>query len=274
MTKGRTPLVVATFVAGGLLAFATDAFAQRRDRGDGSSAETDKRHDVRTIARLGKGVRGNAGFFDVSYAYRDEKGRKKSRKAFLQIGETKEVYRDRQVRIGYLEAGQKIFILGRVVEREVQDRGGGLGGAGRGGAGRGGGGRGGKDRQIQNARVVVTGEAVEVNRSFIDPKEKSVMGLEARGASSNAGLWVKYQGNDFRVTLGRKAPVLLRYRMAEKERKLVKKAKYIHLLADESDVRPDTARKSDLGKPSLEMKRLIVLDPRLVASTYPLLFSR
>lgn len=272
MTTGRTILVAVFVVAGGFLALTNDASAQRRRGGDKTAEKSEKKHDLRTIAKLGKGVRGNESFFDVSYSYRDKKGKKKLQKAFLQIDAKADVYLDRQIRIQNLGAGKKIFILGRAVERDVQERGGGGGGAG--GALGGAGGRSGKDRQIQNARVILTGDAVEVNRSYVDPKDKAVKWIEATVSSSNAGLWVKYQGDEFRVTMGRKAPVLVRAKLTEKERKILKKAKYIHLIADDSNVRPETKRRADLAKPSFDMKRLIVLDPRLLASTYPLLFAR
>ncbi len=266
----RAFFVAAVVVLGGFLALTSDVSAQRRRGGDKRDQKTEKTHDLRTIAKLGKGVRGNDGFFDVTYSYRDKKGKKKSQKAYLQIDKMVDVYLDRQVRLQDLEAGKKIFILGRAIEREVQERGGGAGGVG----GARGGQRGGKDRQIQNARVILTGDQVEVNRSYLDPKDKAIKWIEAIVSSSNAGLWVKYEGNEFRVTLGRKAPILVRVKLTEKERKILKKAKYIHLVADESKVRPETKRRVDLEKPSFEMKRLIVLDPRLLTTVYPLLFPR
>jgi hypothetical protein len=70
----------------------------------------------------------------------------------------------------------------------------------------------------------------------------------------------------------RGAPILRRTKAGEKEREILKKAKYVHLVGKKTDERPETKSKLDAKKPSFELKRIIILHPRLV-SLYPMLFK-
>ena len=58
--------------------------------------------------KLGKAVSGSESFYDFSYFFKDERGRKKSAKAFVQISAKTTLYYDRVVRIQDLKKGSKI----------------------------------------------------------------------------------------------------------------------------------------------------------------------
>ena len=78
--------------------------------------------------KLGKAVSGSESFYDFSFYYRDERGRKKPAKAFVQISPAAEVYYDRVMRIQDLKKGTRVRLFARAVEQEV--RGGPPGGGG------------------------------------------------------------------------------------------------------------------------------------------------
>lgn len=228
---------------------------------------TVKKADLRHIAKLGSPVRGSDGFFAVTYYYTDEKGKRKSKKAFVKIDDKVSVYVDRQSRIEDLEPGKTAHVFGRVVEREVHDRDGGKGGGGLSGSHRG------KDRQIQNARVILSGDELETNPAFKDPKDKAVKWVQATVSMSNVGLWVKREGEEYRVTLLRRAPILRRTKASASERKLLKSGRYVHLIAKKTDERPQTKSNLDAKKPSFEAKRVVVLQTPYLKTVYPMLFK-
>jgi len=211
--------------------------------------------------KLGKAVSGSESFYDFSFYYKDERGRKKPAKAFVEISPAATVYYDRVMRIQDLKKGSKVRLFARAVEQEV--RGGPPGGGG------GQQGRSGTDRQIQNAQVVILGEAVEVNESYEHPKDKQLKWIDATVESSNSGLAVSYQGNTYRVTIDRKAPIINRTKV---EHKYLKKARYVHVVGTSSQTRPKTKSRSDASKSSFKSKRVIILDAR-AAKAFPLLFD-
>ena len=128
-------------------------------------------------------------------------------------------------------------------------------------------GRSGTDRQIQNAQIVILGEAVEVNEGYEHPKDKKLKWIDATVESSTSGLAVSYQGNTYRVTIDRRAPIINRTKV---EHKLLKKARYIHVVGTSSETRPKTKSRSAAAKSSFKSKRVIILDAR-AAKAFPLL---
>ena len=211
--------------------------------------------------KLGKAVSGSESFYDFSFYYKDERGRKKPAKAFVQISPAAAVYYDRVMRIQDLKKGTKLRLFARAVEQEVR------GGPPGGGGGVGQQGRSGTDRQIQNAQIVILGEAVEVNESYEHPKDKQLKWIDATVESSTSGLAVSYQGNTYRVTIDRKAPIIKRTKV---EHKFLKKARYIHVVGTTSPTRPKTKSRSDASKSSFKSQRVIILDAR-AAKAFPLL---
>ena len=213
--------------------------------------------------KLGKAVSGSESFYDFSYFFKDERGRKKSAKAFVQISAKTTLYYDRVVRIQDLKKGSKIRMFARAVEQEVR------GGPPGGGGGNVGQGRSGTDRQIQNAQLVILGDGVEVNESYEDKKDKELKWLDATVESSNSGLSVSYKGNTYRVTIDRKAPIIVRTKV---EQKYLKKARYVHVLGGSTDTRPKTKSRSDASKGSFDSERVIILDARSIRAL-PLIFK-
>ena len=219
--------------------------------------------DLNGWGKLGKTVSGSETFYDFSYFYKDERGRKKSAKAFVQISPKTTLYHDRVIRIRDLKKGAKIRLFARAVEQEVR------GGPPGGGGGNVGQGRSGTDRQIQNAQLVILGEGVEVNDSYEDKKDKQLKWIDATVESSNSGLSVSYKGNTYRVTIDRKAPIIQRTKV---ESKYLKKARYIHVLGGSTDTRPKTKSRSDASKSSFDSSRVIILDARSIRAL-PLIFK-
>lgn len=236
-------------------AFAAIAFAQKDSEGPGDN--------LNGMGKLGKSVSGSESFYDFSFNYKDERGRKKNAKAFLQISANTTLYYDRVVRIRDLKKGTKLKLFARAVEQEV--RGGPPGGAG----GNVGQGRSGTDRQIQNAQLVILGTGVEVNESYVHPKDKKLKWIDATVESSNAGLSVRYRGNTYRVTIDRKAPIIVRTKV---EHKYLKKARYVHVVGTSSQTRPKTKSRSDAAKSSFNSQRVIILDAR-ASRAFALLFD-
>ena len=234
---------------------ASGACAQKDDGGAGGN--------LNQWGKLGKAVFGSKSFYDFSYFVKDERGRKKSAKAFVQISAKTPLYFDRVVRIQDLKKGTKLRMFARAVEQEVR------GGPPGGGGGNFGQGRTGTDRQIQNAQLVILGTGVEVNESYEDKKDKQLKWIDATVESVNSGLAVSYKGHTYRVTIARQAPIIVRTKV---DPKYLKKARYIHVQGASSDTRPKTKSKSDASKVSFESARVIILDARSIRAL-PLIFK-
>ena len=116
---------------------------------------------------------------------------------------------------------------------------------------------------------MILGAGVEVNESYTDKKDKHLKWLDATVESSNSGLSVSYKGNTYRVTIDRKAPIIVRTKV---ESKYLKKARYIHVLGASSATRPKTKSRSDAAKASFDSERVIILDARSIRAI-PLIFK-
>lgn len=252
MKKSNGVFTALAFVV--IFVFAASASAQK-DEGPGEN--------LNGWGKLGKAVSGSESFYDFSFYFKDERGRKKPAKAFVQISPDTPLYYDRVVRIQDLKKGSKIRLFARTVEQEVR------GGPPGGGGGNVGQGRSGTDRQIQNAQIVILGSAVEVNESYEHPKDKQLKWLDATVESSKSGLAVSYRGNTYRVTIDRKAPIIVRTKV---EHKYLKKAKYVHVVGTSTQTRPKTKSRSDASKSSFNSRRVIILDAR-ASRAFALLFD-
>ena len=116
---------------------------------------------------------------------------------------------------------------------------------------------------------MILGDGVEVNESYEDKKDKELKWLDATVESSNSGLSVSYKGNTYRVTIDRKAPIIVRTKV---EQKYLKKARYVHVLGGSTDPRPKPKSRSDASKGSFNSERGIILDARSIRAL-PLIFK-
>ena len=103
--KNSSRLPAGGLVLAFLFAFACvpDLFAQK-DEGEVDG-------NLNGWGKLGKNVSGSESFYDFSYFFKDERGRKKSAKAFVQISEKTTLYLDRVVRIQDLKKGARFACL-------------------------------------------------------------------------------------------------------------------------------------------------------------------
>jgi hypothetical protein len=210
--------------------------------------------------KLGIPVSGTEDFVVLSYTYLDEKKKKVSEKTMVQISESADLCADQQIRLEDLKESESVYILGKRVERDVPSRRGGAGGAG----GAGGNSRG-KDYQIQAARVILAGEDLDVNLRFEDPKDKSIKWHKAVVTKSSAGLSVRYENNEHRVTLETGAPILRRVKC---EKKLFKSGRYVLVKGSMTDVPAGAEKKATTPTTAVRPRRVVILDPRYMSSAY------
>lgn len=232
-------------------------------------SEAPGRRDLDNWGKMGSRIRGAEGCYSFTYYKKDDKGRMKSDRAILEVSEKTPVYYDQPIRLEDLVSGDTVYILGRVVSREVRDRvggGGGLGGGRR---------RGGKDQQIQNSHVLLTGKGLDVNEKYksSDPEEKDVKWHKATVNTVTGGLSVTYDGAEYRVTLSRAAVILRRIECDEEvEKKLLKSGRFIHVTGDKSAPPPDVDEKALAGRTVYEPKRIVVFDARYLKKAYEAIF--
>jgi hypothetical protein len=255
----------------------------RRGNGgaDGGEASGETKADLNVWGKLGSPVKGVEGVFEFTYYVKDEKGKQKSMSAQVKVDEALKPWVDRRVKAEQLAEGESLYILGRQVAHEVQGGGRGGGGGGGGGGGLGGGNYGGRDRQIQNALILLAGKELEVNKKYKDPKDAEAKWLQAVVTSQKGGLWVKLSEEPHKVVLSRTATVLKRM---EGDKKLLKKGVYVHVRGKKLDAPAEgeaaadgkaangKAKDSKGEKESFEAERVVVLDPALVNTVYPALF--
>ena len=241
-----------------------------------ASVDEDERDDEKdddglsTWGQLGKPVKGSEDFYAFSYYAADSKGRLKKQSGFLRIPKDQEVFRDDRLRVTDLKPGERIAVFGKVVERDVPQRG------GRGGAGANVSGR---DLQIQMAKVVLAGseKTVAVDEKVKVKRFPGLKWCEATVEQSKGGILVKYNSLEYRVTMDRSAPVLRRAKVERSEKvdkKLLRSGTAIFIRAKPSKTRPETKKKSDRKKSAFEVEQLVVVDKRLVKSVYPILLGQ
>lgn len=217
--------------------------------------------NLRGWGKVGMELKSGSGFREFTLYERDGRGKLVSTKLILQVPEDAPLLADRRVRIGDLKEGESIAVLGRPKEYEVRGR--------RGGAG-GGAGRSGRDYQIQNCQAVFVGKDVAVKTGYkdrTDPATAWCQGTVARDGSK--GLWMQYNGQEHRVAMGPRTPLVKRI---EAPRKLLKTGVYLFVEAGECDEDPPARKKSDADKKCYRAKRLVLLDPRLLKTVYPAMF--
>ena len=277
-------------------------------RGDREKDDERQRPDIETVASLKKPVDKGSDVWEISYAKPDRKGRLRKTKARLEIPHDVAFYRDRQIRLRDLSVEEEIWVFGRPVEREVADRdGSGLGGGGRGGGGRGGGagGAGGiggagnrpprKDRQIQAARFILVGDDIEAPERYRNKKAPGFRWVRAEVEAVHGGLWVKYEGESYRVAMEKRHSVLRRTKIDRPlTSKDLRKVRSVHVRGDSqptggaraeddgADTGSERGKKADDKKrgkersqkttESFKATRLIGLDPKLLKTAYRALF--
>ena len=264
MDHRRLNRCVCLLVCGAVLLLWSDA-ARAQGR-----AKKPKTRKVSSWGELGKPIKGSD-FYEITYYKKTGSGRKakvKKTKAFLEVTSKSVIYRDARIGIGQLEPEQDVRIFGKPVSRQVP------GGGGRGGGRGGGGAGGGVDSQIQNARVVLSGDVhnnLPFDKEFVDPKARGYKWLEAKVTKSGGGLWVTSLGTDNRVTMAKGAPILKRAKVKPAR---LKGRLYIQFFARTTSERPDTGRKSDAKKDSFRASMIVILDRGSLASVYPLMWKR
>jgi hypothetical protein len=169
----------------------------------------------RTLEAWGKLGAEKDGLRAFTWYRKGDKGRVTQEKLQLSLPEGCSILVDRASKIEDLQAEEDVQILGKTVVRDVPSKGGTMG---RGNP------NGGKDRQFPGARAIFGGKALEVSASYQDPADSAVRWRSAKVSNSKSGLWVKYENEEYRVTLERQAPVL---RRVEGDAKLLQSGAYV-----------------------------------------------
>jgi len=192
-----------------------------------------------------------------TFDYTRAEGKKASKKsAFVKVAGDTEFYTDKSISSTDLKEGDSVWVLGRPSENNTP---------GKNGYG------GGMDRQLQNVSAIVAGESLRVNRAYKDPKDPKVVWCEATVAKTGPAILVKYEGSNYKVTMGKAAPVMLREKAGTA--KGVKSGVQVEVSAEKSDEKPDTKSAGDAKKGSFVAKKIVFLDKRLMGTLYPMLLE-
>lgn len=199
-----------------------------------------------------KEVKGSP-FFTLSYTKSD--GRKATKATvFVKPAEDAAYFQDRSISLADLKEGDAIWILGRPVEHEVADKSGTKG----------------VDRQLQNVTAIAAGVGLRVNAKYKDPRDPKALWSRAEVAKAGASIKVTCDGAEYKVTMAKQAPVVLREKM---ESKPLKSGVQVELSCDKSEERPDTKNAADAKKEAYVARRIVLLDRRLAQSLYPMLLE-
>jgi len=199
-----------------------------------------------------KEVKGSP-FFSLSYTKSD--GRKATKETvFVKPAEDASYFQDKVISVADLKEGDAIWILGRPVEHEVADKTGTKG----------------VDRQFQNVTAVAAGAGIRVNSKYKDPRDPKVLWSKAEVAKAGPSIMVTCDGAEYKVTMAKQVPILLREKA---EAKPLKSGISVELSCDKSEERPETKSAADAKKEAFVARRIVVLDRRLVQSLYPMLLE-
>ncbi len=194
-------------------------------------------------------------FFTIDYT-KVEARKATKHSAFVKLAEGAEVFTDKSIKITDLKEGDPIWLLGRSVENETPGKDGVPGGT---------------DRQMQNVLAIVKGEGVRVNTKYRDSKDPNVRWHSATVAKEGPSINVKYEGQSYKVALGKTAPILAREKAADP--KLVKSGVQVEVSGDKIDEKPETKSASDAKKESFGVKKVAILDRRLASTLYPMMLE-
>lgn len=215
--------------------------------------------DLDGWGRLGSLLTGTKDFHKLTIYQKNKKGQLESVKTLVQVPEDAALHADQPIRLEDLTVGEGVWILGRNMTYDIPSRrGAGLGGSSRG-----------KDRQLQNAQVLLAGKEIQVNQQYRDPKDSGVKWHRATVTKSTAGLWVESEGEKFRVTLEPSAPIL---RRAQCDRKLLKSGVHVHVAGKETALPPDLNKKNVTEGTAYKARRVVILDPRYIKTVYAAVF--
>ncbi len=193
-------------------------------------------------------------FHTLDYAKID--GRKATKhSAFVKIADDAEFYTDKSIKVTDLKEGDTVWLLGRPVENEAPSASGVTG----------------IDRQFQNVLAIVAGDGLRVHRRYKDPRDPKVLWCEATIAKPGPAISVKYEGNNFKVVLGKTASVLQREKAGDA--KAVKSGAQVEISAEKSDEKPETKSATDAKKESFTARKVVLLDKRFVGTLYPMLLE-
>lgn len=189
-------------------------------------------------------------YFDLRF----KEGRK-SHAVFVRLGDKADYLRDRLLTVTELAEGDSVWILGRRLEQDVP---------GQRNV------RGGTDRQMQNVQAILRGIESEPKRKPRDAEKTKVAWYRGKVVSATGSLSVEVNGDTYRAVMRKSTPIVAREKI---ERDEIKKTAVISVMAKPTEQRPETKRKSDREKKAYDATKVIVLDPRLLRSIYPLILD-
>ena len=192
-------------------------------------------------------------FFTLSYT--KVEGKKATKAAvFVKPAEDAAYFQDKIIPITEIKEGDAVWIFGRPVEHEVADKTGNRG----------------VDYQLQNVTAIVTGAGIRVNSDYKDPRDPKALWSKAEVAKAGPSIQATVDGAEYKVIMGKQAPVLLREKV---DAKPIKSGATVEVSCDRSEDRPETKTAADAKKESYVAKRIVILDRRLIHTLYPLLLE-
>ena len=202
------------------------------------------------LAAWGKIKRVHDDYFELRF----KEGRK-TKDAFVRLGEKASYLQDRMLSVDELEEGDTVWLLGRMIEREVPSRGNLPGGT---------------DRQLQNVQAILRGIESEPKRKPPDAAKTKVAWHRGKVTRAGGSISVLVDSDTYKVVMRKDTPIMAR---AKAERDAVPEAGLIVVEGTPTERRPETKRRADKDKPSYEATKVILMDPRLVRGLYPLLLE-
>jgi hypothetical protein len=191
-----------------------------------------------------------------NFTYTKVEGRKATRPTvFIKVASEPTFYQDKAIQLTALKEGEKVWLLGRPVEREAPSASGMLG----------------MDRQMQNVSAVVVGDFLQPNTSYKDPRDPKVQWLEAEVSEAGQAIKVKYEGAEYKVVMSKSFVAVRREKCAEA--KALKGNMSVQIAGDKSTERPETKSSADAKKESFLVKSVVILDPRVLKTLYPILLE-
>lgn len=226
----------------------------RKEAGKGKAAAkaAPEKYDLETWGAV-KPVKGTE-FWELKYA-RAEGGRRVAKTAFFKPAADAKFYVDRAVPITDLKENEEVWLFGKRFEQEVPALPG----------------MPGTDRQMKNVAAILAGEALEFSKDRTDPKDASVRWFQATVSKPGAALYVIYDAVQYKVVAVRDLRVMRREEGGDASK--LKSGMYVAVALSKTEERPNTGKSADAKKECFVAKSVVILDPKLTSTLYPLLYE-
>ena len=245
-TRPTLAILVSSFSL--CLLCASVSFAQDIDVGAIKDEKKKPKYDLVAWGQL-KPVKGQAGYFEFSYT-KTVKRRPKKMSAFVKLGDDLKVLEDTKISAKKLAVGTKAHLYGQARENETVNP---LGITT-------------MEYSLKNVSAVLIGKGIKIDPEYRDPANKQNKWHTGVISEPKMGSPFRLTIDDKKhaVTLAKRPVLLSRDPVKGSKVTTQKKRFYAFILADETEDRPETKKKSDKKKPAFETNRVILLDTAAV----------